>query len=170
MQTQAILEAVNLLIHSDNCTKLINEITEIIEHWDTHPMAYEGRLKPLNTLINVGLESRDAFENLVKLVESKRQLIPVMRRADYQRDLMRERRARFAKALALHEAAQGAIPTPAERRKVEDEIRKRWAKARKEFIEARGKLTWKQRNAAANEFWQLIDRQLDDNLRQTRRK
>ena len=165
-----LVEAVNCLITSDNYTKMINEITEIIEHWDTHPMAYEGQLKPLNALIDVGLESRDAFENLVKLIESKRQLIPPLRRADYQRDLMRERRARFAKALALHAATQGPIKTPAERAKIEGEIRQRWAKARKEFIESRGKLTWKQRNAVANEFWEMIDRQLDDSLRELRRK
>lgn len=170
MDKQTLVEAVNLLIHSEAYTKLINEVTEIIEHWDTHPMAFEGKLKPLNALIDVGLESRDAFENLVKLIESKRQMIPVMRRADYQRDLMRDRRARFAKALALHAATHGPITSPTQRVKVEDDIRKRWAEARKQFIEARGKLSWKERNTVANEFWEMIDRQLDESLRELRRK
>jgi len=170
MNKQVLVEAVNFLIQSESYARLINEVTEIIEHWDTHPMAYAGNLACLNELINVGLESRDAFENLVKLIEDKRKLIPTMRRADYQRDLMRERRARFAKALTLHEAAQGPILTSAERRRVEDEIRKRWAVARKDFIDARGKLPWKARNTVANEFWEGIDRQLDADLRTIRKR
>ena len=51
----------------DYYSKLINEMTEIIEHWDMHPMAYDGPLKPLNAMIDVGLHSREAFENLVTL-------------------------------------------------------------------------------------------------------
>jgi hypothetical protein len=171
MSKETVVEAVNLLIQSENYTKLINEITEIIEHWDMHPMAYDGKLKSLNALIDVGLESREAFERIVKLIESKRRLIPALKRVDYQRDLMRDRRARFAKAVELYELSTGrSCDTALERQKVIDDLRKRWAKARKEFIEAKGELSWKERNAASGEFWQMIDRTLDENLKASRKK
>jgi predicted polyphosphate/ATP-dependent NAD kinase len=144
-------------------------MTEIIEQWDMHPMAYDGQLKPLNAMIDVGLHSREAFENLVGLIERKRKLVPDIKRADYQRDLMRERRARYAKAIELHELTHRTKASPVERRALEESFRKRWAAARAEFIGAKGQLSWKQRNAASGEFWQMIDEKLDQNLREARR-
>jgi hypothetical protein len=123
----------------------------------------------LNAVIEVGLQSRDAFERLVKLVEAKRQLIPKARRADYQRNLMRQRRARKAKALELAELSQGKM-SKTEAREYTRGVQDRWNKAKDEFIASKGDLDWKGRNAATNEFWDMIDRQLDQNLRDARRK
>lgn len=171
MDRQQIVDAVNYLIQSDNYTRLINEITEIIEKWATHPMAYDGNLKCLNAMIDVGLESRDAFENLVQLIERKRRLIPVIKRVDYQRDLMRERRARFAKALELHELRSGKkFRNAVEKKLITDELRKKWAEERAGFISDLGKVSWKERNAASGEFWERLDLQLDESLRDARRK
>lgn len=171
MDREKVVEAVNYLIQSDNYTKLINEMTEIIEQWDMHPMAYDGKLKCLNAMIDVGLESRDAFENLVQLIERKRRLIPVIKRVDYQRDLMRERRARFAKALELHELRAGKkFKSAVDRKRATDALRKKWAKERAEFISELGKISWKERNAASGKFWEQLDRQLDESLRSARRK
>lgn len=170
MDQERIVEAVNYLIASDNYTKLINEITDIIEQWDMHPMAYDGHMQCLNALIDVGLESRDAFENLVKLIENKRRLIPAIKRVDYQRDLMRERRARYAKAIELHELTNRIKVTPVERKRLEEDLRKRWAAARKEFVLAEGDLSWKERNAASGRFWEKIDATLDESLKAARRK
>lgn len=171
MDKKAIAEAVNMLIQSDQYTKLSREIVNIIERWDTRPMAYEGALKPLNALIEVGLESRAAFENLITLIEDKRKLVPIIKRVDYQRDLMRDRRARVAKALELQErSASKSFADSKAKARAAKEIQARWAEARKKFIAAKGKLSWKDRNAAANEFWAIIDRQLDENLRAARKK
>lgn len=165
-----VVKAVNFLIQSPNYTRLIREITDIIERWDTHPMAYGGELTILNALIDVGLESRTAFENLVSLIDSKRRLLPDIKRIDYQRDLMRERRARVNKAMELHELSGHELGGAADKKQFATDIQARWKKARDEFIKGKGKLSWKERNAAAQEFWDMIDRQLDENIRALRKK
>lgn len=167
---QRVVEAVNYLIEAPNYTSLINEITKIVETWDTHPMVYGGKLECLNAMIDVGLESRTAFESLIELIEGRRKLIPQARRVDYQRDLMRERRAREAKAVELQELVKGVTLKGKPKSQYLAELRGRWRKARDEFIAAKGELSWKQRNDAANEFWDTIDRQLDANLREARRR
>lgn len=163
-----ILAAVSYLIAAPNYAKLINEMTQIIERWDTHPMAYGGKLEMLNALIDVGLENRDAFEKLLRLVESKRKLVPQTKRTDYQRQLMRERRARIAKALELAEMTTGKMST-ADRKAREKALQERWRAARDKFIADKGELRWAERNEASNEFWSMIDRQLDTNLAAARR-
>ena len=171
MDKVKVVEAVNYLIQSDNYTRLINEITEIIEQWDMHPMAYDGNLKCLNAMIDVGLESRDAFERLVDLIERKRKSIPVIKRVDYQRNLMRERRARFAKALELHELRSGKkLKSAADRKKVTDKLRKKWADERATFISDQGELSWKERNVVSGKFWDALDATLDKELREARKK
>jgi len=159
-----VAEAVNFLILASNYTKLINEITRIIERFDTHPIGFRGKLDCLNALIDVGLADRAAFERLVRLMEARRKLIPDSKRADYQRDMMRERRARMAKALELHELTHHLTLTGAARRMKEREIQTRWRKARDQFIGERGELSWGERNDAAGEFWAKIDAQLDASL------
>lgn len=171
MDREKVVEAVNYLIQSDNYTRLINEMTEIIEKWDMHPMAYDGSLKCLNALIDVGLESRDAFEKLVDLIERKRKLVPVIKRVDYQRDLMRERRARFAKALEIQELRSGKkFKSAAERKKHSDKLRKQWSEERAKYISAKGKLSWKERNVVSGKFWDHLDATLDKELREARKK
>lgn len=171
MDKEKVVEAVNFLIQSDNYTRLINEVTEIIEQWDQHPMAYDGKLKCLNAMIDVGLESRDAFEKLVDLIERKRRLVPVIKRVDYQRDLMRERRARFAKAMELQELRSGKkLKNAAERKKLTDKLRKQWAADRAKFISDKGRLSWKERNVASGKFWDELDNKLDVELRDARKK
>ena len=164
-----VVEAVNFLITSPNYAKLINEMTGIIERWDTHPMAYGGKLSMLNAMLDVGLENREAFERLLKLVEGKRHLLPQTKRTDYQRQLMRDRRARLAKAMELSEMTSGPM-TPSQRKMREKELQTRWASARTEYIAKKGKLSWSERNDASNEFWRMIDRQLDANLATARRQ
>lgn len=164
-----VTEAVNFLITSPNYAKLINEMTNIIERWDTHPMAYGGKLSMLNAMIDVGLENRDAFEKLLKLIEGKRRLLPQTKRTDYQRNLMRDRRARLAKAMELAETTTGPM-SPSQRKQREKELQARWASARTEYIAKKGHLSWSERNDASNEFWQMIDRHLDANLTAARRQ
>lgn len=169
MGHQRIVNGVNYLIEAANFSALSGELTRIIETWDTHPMVYSGKLAPLNALIDVGLQSREAFEKLIDMAEDRRKSIPRARRVDYQRDLMRERRARIAKAVELNEKLHGPI-RGVERNKYVTELQTRWRRARDKFIADKGDLDWKARNDAANEFWEMIDRQLDQNLADARRK
>lgn len=163
-----LVSAVNYLIAAPNYAKLINEMTGIIERWDTHPMVYGGKLEMLNAVIDVGLQNREAFEKLLRLIEQKRRLVPQTKRTDYQRQLMRERRARIAKALELAELTSGRLST-GDRKAREKALIERWRQARDEFIANKGNLSWAERNTASNEFWETIDRQLDQNLREARR-
>lgn len=169
MGKQRVVEAVNHLINAPNYASLINEMTRVIETWDTQPMVYSGYHAVLNAMIDVGLKGRAAFERLVKLIEERRKLVPAVRRTDYQRELMQQRRAREAKALELHELREGRLHG-ARRAQALADLRARWAEERAEFIEAKGELSWKERNAAAGEFWEMIDRNLDINLQDARRR
>ncbi len=168
---QKLTAAINYLVVAPAYSRLINEMTQIIENWDEHPMAYAGELAMLTELLDVGLTNRDAFEKLLKLIEDKRKLVPQTRRTDYQKNLMRARRARIAKAVELAELTgrQGKMDA-SQRKQHEKEVLERWNKAKDEFIAKRGKLDWKGRNAAAGDFWEMIDRQLDQNLETARKK
>lgn len=165
---QRVVEAVNYLIAAPNHTQLVNEITKIIERWDTHPMVYGEKLRFLNALIDVGLANRAAFEKLLALVEAKRKLIPEAKRVDYQRDLMRQRRARVAKAIELQELLTGKKLSGDPRKKFSSDIQARWKAARDAAIAAKGDLGWAERNDAAGEFWAEIDEKLDQNIRAER--
>lgn len=169
MASQRVVEAVNYLIEAPNYAALINEMTKIIETWETHPMVYGGKLTCLNALIDVGLQDREAFERVVKLIEEKRKLFPKIRRVDYQRDLMRERRARMAKALELHEAIHGPLRGAARMAQMQA-IQERWAKARDAHMATKGDMSFEQRNEAIREFWNHIDRNLDKNLADARKE
>ena len=168
MDKQKITTALNHLIAAPNYSKLVNEMTGIIERWDTQPMAYGGQFALLNTLLDVGLENRDAFEQLLKLAERKRKLAPHTRRTDYQRDLMRDRRARMSKAIELSELTTGPLSLSARSERQHD-LQDRWAEARQKFVDDKGDLSWAERNAASREFWEQLDATLDANLRAQRK-
>lgn len=157
-------DAVNLLIHAHDSTQRIKELEEIIEKWEERPMVYAGHLEPLNRLIDVGRQDMDAFHRLVRLVRDQRQLIPALRRMDYQRELMRERRARLAKAVQLRELRYGEM-TAREKERYRKEIQQRWSEAREKFIQSKGRLSWHERNEASNEFWRRIDKNLDESIK-----
>jgi len=169
MVAQKVVEAVNYLIYAPNYASLINEMTRIIETWDTHPMVYAGQLAPLNAMVDVGLKDRAAFERLIDLIEAQRKLVPAVRRVDYQRNLMAQRRARESKAVELQELLYGPM-RGARRMQFLSDLRQRWAKAREKFIKAKGDLDWKGRNEAAAAFWAEIDRNLEINVQDARRK
>ena len=71
VRREDVVAAVNYLIHSKDCTARINEINEVIERWDERPMIYAGHLMHLNALIDIGVEDREAYEKLIKLVQDK---------------------------------------------------------------------------------------------------
>ncbi|MDI3307511.1 MAG: hypothetical protein QJR07_10450 [Acetobacteraceae bacterium] len=170
VERERVLAAVNFLIESNEYARLIKEITDIIERWHTRPMVYADGLECLNALIDVGLESREAFDKLVELIEAKRRLIHEIKRVDYQRKLMQERRARQAKAIELHELVTGKKLSGPERVKFVRDLQARWRKERDAFIRAKGELSWEERNNAANEFWSQVDAKLEINLRDARQR
>jgi DNA repair ATPase RecN len=133
-------------------------------------MAYDGHLACLNSLIEIGLKSAEAFEKVLALIESKRRAVPALNRVDYQRNLMQERRARVSKALELHERSGKRIRNTQERQTLTAQLQKRWSKAQAEYLKSKGKLSWKERNAARQEFWADIDAKLDADLKTKERQ
>ena len=154
-----VVGAVNFLVAAPNHNALIHELTRVVERWDERPAVYGGQLSCLNAMIDVGLSSRHAFEKLVELIDRTRRAVPRARRGDYQRDLMRERRARMATAMALHEARYGPL-TPAARAAEAHGITERWNAAKRRFLAERGEMSWAESNAATREFWRKLDARL----------
>ena len=169
VRKQDVVEAVNYLIHNKDSTTRIKELEDILDRWEDRPMIYAGHLIPLNALIDIGLEDREAFNRLIQLVYERRKLVPMLKRVDYQRELMRERRARLAKAVELQELRHGKMDKKTKAR-FQKEIQERWREAQEQFLRRKGRLSWAERNEARAEFWQMIDKNLDENIRAEREK
>ncbi len=160
MDKQKIAAALSLLAESKSFVTRVRQIEEIIEGWEDTPLLFGGALEPLNSLVDVGLQNRTAFDKLIELARNKRRLIPATKRVDYQRELMREKRARLNRAVKLEELVRGSPLTGDARVKYKAAVQQRWMHERNAFIAKRGDLSWKERNEAANEFWSQVDAQL----------
>jgi hypothetical protein len=160
--TERVTEAVNYLIDAPDYIVRAQEMTRSIEN----PRArvdYTGSLAPLNAMLDLGVANRDAFERLLKLVEEKRRDNPSVAKRDYQRDIMRDRRKRMAKALLLHEARSGPLKGDARATEMAS-IRARWDKAKAEYVINRDVGSGAARLEAIKDFWAMVDRQLDANV------
>lgn len=143
---------------------MIHEITTIIEQWGTHPMTYSGKLSFLNALIDIGTADRVKFERLIRVIGARRKEIPEIKRVDYQRDFMAEKRARLDKAAALQELLKGRFPDTKARRAYTKAVQSKWMIARDAYIAGLGELPWTARQAARGVFWESIDQNLDTAL------
>jgi hypothetical protein len=157
-----VTEAVNHLIGADDYSPRVLELTRSIENPKAR-VSYTGSLACLNALLDLGTTNRDAFERLLKLVEEKRKENPSTAKRDYQKNIMRERRKRMAKAILLHEARMGPLRGDARAAEMAS-IRARWAKAKAEYLVSRETETGGERLDATREFWAMVDRQLDANV------
>ena len=155
--------AVNYLIESQAYAAHIGEITKRIESWSKTPSPYGGSLAVLNPLIDIGLANRDAFERLLKLIETKRKANPTLKRMDYQRELMRQRRTRMAKAVVVHERAHGKM-SPIVRKQFERQQTISWGLRREAFLGYGVPLRRTDLNDMSSAFWAEIDRELDTAL------
>lgn len=162
MATDRVTEAVNYLIEAADYSARAQEMTRSIEN-PRQRVDYTGSLAPLNALLDIGASNRDAFERLLKLVEDKRMENPTVSKRDYQRNIMRDRRKRMAKAILLHEARQGPLRGEA-RVKEMASIRARWSKAKTEYLVTRETSSGAERLDATRDFWAMVDRQLDANV------
>jgi hypothetical protein len=159
---ERVTDAVNFLIDAPDYIVRAQEMTRSIENPRT-AVAYTGTLSCLNALLELGTANRDAFERILKLVEEKRKENPSVAKRDYQRNIMRDRRKRMAKAILLHEARQGPLRGDARVTEMAA-IRARWDKAKAEFVIKAETETGADRLAAIKNFWAMVDRQLDANI------
>lgn len=164
MDKQMVVDAINYLIKSESYTRLSKVIYEIIDNWEHQPMVFADKLAVLNALVDVGMDNRAALDRLMALAEKKRMIVPKLKRADYQKNLMRDRRVRLQKALALEESRIGRAMNATERAKHSAKLTEIWNTEKAKFLDARGELSWKERNTATEDFWQMIDTKLDANL------
>lgn len=164
MNKSQIVAAVNALIAESQYAKRVRMIYDLIEEWDDAPRIFAGKLAVLNPLVDIGLDDIGKLERLLKLAESKRRLLPQIRRVDYQRELMQEKRSRLAKAVQLEQMVRGVAMKPAEKKRYREAMQSGWMAKRDAFIAAKGVLSWKDRNAATQEFWASIDAELDRSL------
>jgi hypothetical protein len=163
MMNDRVVAAVSHLIASDDYSSLIGQMTRIIEGRPPYPTQYVGSAACLNALVEVGIKNREAFEKVLSLVERRRLENPKVAKRDYQRNIMRERRKRMAKALVLHEARSGALKGD-ERTSAMAAIRRRWEQARAQFLAEQDVMSGEERLVAIRQFWSTLDRQLDANL------
>lgn len=98
----------------------------------------------------------------MKLDEAKR-----LRRNEYQKGLMRERRARLAKALTLAELTGGKLSASAKRERIKS-LQSTWSALRTTFIAESGAKTVGEIRSANRQFWTALDARLDENLRNAR--
>jgi hypothetical protein len=158
-----VAEAANFLITATHYEALRQELITIVNSWDSAPRAYGGSHAVLNALIDVGVDNRPAFDRMLAIVEAKRALLPTARKVDYQRNLMRERRQREYKALAVYEKATGLVRGK-QRAGFFRDMRATWAAAKAEFMLARGHMSYDEKLEATALFWQGVDASLDQAL------
>lgn len=160
-----LVAAVNHLIKADNYSLLTMGMTRAVEN---PRLPFTGDPPCLEAMVDLGRADRNAFERLLTLIEEKRQEDPKTAKKDYQRDLMRERRQRMAKAILLHEARSGPLKGDA-RAKEMASIRERWTRAKAQFIVDKDASSGTERVQATRDFWAMVDRQLDANIANLRR-
>lgn len=164
MDKAKIAEGLSLLVETKAFAQRVRQINQIVDEWEQAPLVFAGTLEPLNALVDVGLTNRPALVKLITLAASKRRSVPLTKRVDYQRELMREKRERVYRAIKLEELVRG-VPLRGEQRKVYmRDVQTKWMKDRNAFIAAKGDLSWKDRNEAAGEFWRQLDAQLAKDL------
>lgn len=168
MDKARIAEGLTLLVNTKEYTRRVKQIIEIIDEWEDTPRMFGGALEPLNALIDVGLANREALDRLLTLAQAKRRLVPVSKRVDYQRSLMQEKRNRLYRAVELEALMRGSPLKGAAKSKYMRETQSRWMAERNAFIAAKGELSWKERNTAANEFWANVDAQLERDLKEAK--
>lgn len=165
--TEAVHQAVIYLLQSKDFKTLVKELEAMVREFDPckpGSPAYSGDAEVLNVLIELGRHNPSAFQGVMELVHDFRRLRSENERTDYQREIMRERRAREYKALELNELMTGKQLKAADRKSFIIEISQRWARAQAECLAAKGALSWDERNEVKRQFWAEIDQTLEANI------
>lgn len=115
--------------------------------------ALTGKAEVYLVLRDLAQRQPEQFDQIVTYCAAKRQ--PVPDRNEYQKQLMRQRRARMAAMLAQIERKQGAKLPPDERKRMELLVTGHWAEKRAAYLREHGTT-----NANIAQFWADIDREL----------
>lgn len=160
-------EAVNFLIASRDYVALVKEIESIRDNWEERRVYFGGDKECLNSMVQLCITDEDGYDRVCNLIAEKRKLVPEAKRNDYQRDFMRQLRARVAKAIKIECIVEGRKHfTPDEKRVREQKLKRVWADRKEQFFADQGDLSWKERNEQAKVFWEGIDIELEQMLQE----
>lgn len=163
-----VQEATAYLITAPRHKRLVSEIRKAVAEHEENPRAFTGTMEPLNSLIELGLESPRGLERVLELIQTKRDLAHKLKRNDYQREFMEANRHRRYKAAELYELLKGPFPTKQDRNKHMNEAHRRWMRALDERLADAGPLSWWDRIEIKRTFWGEVDAKLEENLEEAR--
>lgn len=120
-------------------------------------LPFRGEFEALNELLVIGRQSREAFENLLKLAEFKRG----DDKNSYQREYMAAKRKRDRKVIQLEETMAGRTLNLEQRAQVLRNQYNTWNRERDALVKAVQDRSWAERNAAIREFWARKEHEID---------
>lgn len=162
MDKEAIKTAVESLIKTARYIEQKKYVLETVAGWSKRQIRFVGNDEALNCLVDLGVESEEALQNVFALVERKRRSVPTAKKVDYQRDYMRQRRKRVMLATKLEEIVTGKRLSGDERTSFAAALVAEWTKQRELELAKFPTADWKERNEIVAEFWETIDRRLED--------
>ena len=169
MDKNAVKDAVQFLVDTDRYAELKKNLKVALANWKTKPMVFVGELAILNALLDVGILSGPAFQNVFDIIERTRRGSPTTGKTDYMRGHMAARRARERKAVQLAEIINGRKMKPDEKEAYAMAVHTGWMVKRGEYMAEREPLEWSERNAVIGDYWRAVDAELDRDLEEAQR-
>ena len=161
MDKTAVKKAVECLIQTKRYIEQKKYIAETVDSWSKRQIRFVGEDEPLNALVDLGVESKEALVNVFSLIERKRRAVPTAKKIDYQRDYMRQRRRRITLATRLEEIVSGKRMTAEERSTFGAVTLAEWTRQREVELAKYPTADWKERNEIVGQFWEAIDNRLE---------
>lgn len=173
-----LAEAANTLIHSSEAPEMYQTLLEVLGLPLKLPVKLTGDASVLNPLLAMARRDRSAFDRVIDLIESKRasrEMSPLRQprteakfdKNEYQRELMADRRVRQIKALDIENLrrppSSQLIGHP--RMEFMRVQQGKWTDQLEAILVANktGKtMTKAKRQAISAQFWQGIDRELEE--------
>lgn len=127
-------------------------------------MPFKDAAEPLNELLRIGRQNRQAMDNLVRVAEIKRD-----DRNEYQRQYMAAKRKRDRKVVLLESLLEGRrLPHDMQVRILQHQYVV-WNKERDQFLTGLGATPWAERNAQLREFWARKEAEIDQLIVEARK-
>jgi hypothetical protein len=176
----SLLEAVNALVAADNAPQLYSDLLGIMDAATRFGARFTGEREILNPLLNLAMSNRDQFLRVVSLIESKRAAAgasPLSAPPDttydktsYMREFMAQKRERERRAVEIENMMRGDRSPLKGRARLEfmQTQSARWKAQRDDMLAAAKQRAGSQGLKRAQEqdliaqFWQRIDRELDE--------
>jgi hypothetical protein len=163
-------QAVQFLVDSPYVKHHVKRLHNVVQR--PRALPFTGDAEPLNELLVIGRQSTQALENLLAVVENKRE-----QRPGYMAAFMAAKRARERKLVDIEELLLARKLTLDERMALIRATQARWANEKKAHIERccteyREQIgrepQWLQRNQFIKDFWMHKDMELDTMLDRTK--